>query len=314
MATRKIPQKDADLLADLRIHGLHEEANQFEEALMQSSRESAVQSHEASPRPRQGRARSKLTLDLSEYGLEGLTQGTPVRLYHGTTSTFSEFSFARNRDELVNKFYGRGIFLTPSKSVAWAYANANRNMGLPKEVIADLRRINRVAGNFLAALYTEGRNAWESHGRKLGIWMDSTSNGEGQIDLEAFDQLLGGVDPHTLMDISKHIVGTAYPDHTETDTLEEMMTLFGGRASGSPERLYRDLEEIGLDSMKYRPKVLTVVVTVENPLVTASKTEARRAQSMGYDSVVYYGSDLVEGVPEVAVYDPNRARITAVEV
>jgi len=250
---------------------------------------------------------------LTDFGLEGLDTGAPVTLYHGTSATFSEFDIAKSRDELVNKFYGRGIFLTPSKSVAWKYAHANRNMGLPVSVIEDLTRVNRNAGAFLRALYEHGQDAWEPYWQAHGFWRENPAPGEGHLDSEGFDRHLGGVDANTLMDIAEHIIGSS-KKQAPPDAAEEVLNLFGGGGTGSPDWLYDDLDKVGLDSTKYRPKVLTVVVRVSNPLVTASKAEARRAPSKGYDSVVYYGSDLVGGVPEVAIYDASKAKITHVEV
>ena len=260
-------------------------------------------------------AASKKIPSLRELGLEGLDTGSPVTLYHGTSAIFSEFSIAKSRDELVNKFYGRGIFLTPSKKVAWQYAYANRNMGLPVSVIDDLTVVNRNAGAFFRALYEKGPDAWEPYWKAHGFWHDDPAPGEGKLDSVGFDRHLGGVDANTLMDIAEHIEGTAYRNQAPPDASQELRDLFsGGGGTGSPSWLYDVLDEVGLDSTKYRPKVLTVVVRVDNPLVTASKSEARKAQSKGYDAVVYYGSDLVGGEAEVAVYDARKAKITRVEV
>lgn len=266
----------------------------------------------ANPARVAARFAAKRTLNLSDYGLEGMTRGTPVVLYHGTSASFSEFSIAASRHELVNKFYGKGIFLTPSKPVAWQYAHANRNMGLPTSVITDLTRVNRNAGAFLQALYDEGRDAWENYLHAHGLWRENPPPGEGQIDFAGFEKHLGGVDANTLMGISQHLLGTHYTGSAPTGA-EELFGVFHG-TSGSPEWLYGHLDEVGLDSTKYRPKVLSVTVTVNNPLVTTSKADARKAPAKGYDSVIYHGSDLVGGVPEVAIYDARKARITHVEV
>lgn len=257
-------------------------------------------------------AAAKKVPSLRELGLEGLGTGAPVTLYHGTSAAFSEFDIAKSRDELVNEFYGRGIFLTPSKSVAWKYANANRNMGLPVSVIDDLSQVNRNAGSFLRALYEKGHAGFEPYARAHGFWRDDPAPGEGMFDSGGFDRHLGGVDANTLIDISGHILGSSKKS-PPTDALDEVFDLFSG-STGSPDWLYDNLDEVGLDSTKYRPKVLTVVVRVDNPLVTASKSEARKAPSKGYDSVVYYGSDLVGGEAEVAIYDARKAKITHVEV
>ena len=83
------------------------------------------------------------------YGLEGLFNGKPVKLYHGSTRLFQRFSLSRSRDELNDKFYGNGIFLVPKKTVAGQYADANRNIGFDPSIIDDLKRVNRGAGAFL---------------------------------------------------------------------------------------------------------------------------------------------------------------------
>lgn len=49
-------------------------------------------------------------------------------------------------------------------------------------------------------------------------------------------------------------------------------------------------------------------------LVTGSRSQARSARSKGYDCVVYHGPGIVGGVPEIAVFDPDNARIMGVEV
>lgn len=247
----------------------------------------------------------------AHHGLEGLLAGEPTTLFHGTTASFKVFDMAHSRDELVDQFYGRGIFLTPSKQVAERYANANRNMGLPKSVLSDLKRVNPNAGAFLQALYDMGSDAWEAFARDQGFWNDNPAPGQGTFDSVGFEKYLG-VDGNVLMDLSQHILGTKF-DSQGPGELEELMGVFHP-STGSPDWLYSNLDEVGLDSDAYRPKVYTVVVKVENTLVTASKSEARRARSKGYDSVLYHGADLVGGVPEVAVYDPRRVRILRVEV
>jgi hypothetical protein len=48
--------------------------------------------------------------------------------------------------------------------------------------------------------------------------------------------------------------------------------------------------------------------------VTKSQSAARKARSQGYDSVFYYGTDLVKGIPEVAVFRPQDVKIRRIEV
>lgn len=255
--------------------------------------------------------RTARTLALAEWGLEGMTEGRPVRLYHGTTRNFRTFSLERSRTELVEKFYGAGIFLTPSKRVADQYATANRNVGFDPEIIDDLKRRNPNAGAFLQALYDHGKDGWEKYWKDHGFWRENPPPGEGQLDSEGFEKHLGGIDPNTLGDISGYIIGSKTKPLGSDD--EGVINIFN-QSTGAPDWLYDNLDQIGLDSTDYRPKVYTVEVTVKNPLITKSKSAARSARSKGYDSVIFYGADLVQGVPEVAVFNPRDVRVTHVDV
>lgn len=244
-------------------------------------------------------------LDLSHYNLEGITTGKSVTLYHGTTRFFKTFDMSRSRTDLVDRFYGAGIFLTPSKHVAEKYAEANRNIGFDPEIIEDLKRVNAGAGAFMQKLYSRGDDAWdEMTPEKLGL-------APGEDWLAALRKLVGGVDPNTVADVAQYIIGTKV--RSLRDSENEPVNIFH-QSTGLPDYMYKNLDEIGLDSMVYRPKVYTVTVSVQKPLITASKSQAKAAQSKGYDSVVYFGSDLVGGVPEVAVFKASDARIVRVEV
>lgn len=242
--------------------------------------------------------------------LAGMYSGTPVTLYHGSTRLFRKFDMNRSRDELVDRYYGKGIFLTPSKMVASAYADANRNIGFDPSVIDDLGRKNPNASKFLRAIYEHGVDGWEKAWRDNGFWRDDPPPGEGHVDMEGFQKFLGGVDPNTLGDIAGYIHGSATkPLGSDSD----VVNIFS-MSSGAPSYLYDYLDEVGLNSKVYRPKIYTVTVRVSNPLLTKSKAKARRAKQDGYDSVIFYGADLVKGVPEVAVFDPRNVRIKSIEV
>lgn len=246
---------------------------------------------------------------IEEYGLQGMLTGAPVTLYHGTTRLFRRFDMSQSRDELVDQFYGKGIFLTPSKRVAAEYANANRNIGFPPSLVGDLKRKNPAAGRFLEILVGKGDEAWELAIREAGFWRENPPPGEGAVDLVGFQDYLG-VDPNTVGDVAAYVLGSkVLPLERDSSGLD----LFTPN-TGAPDHIYDSLDELGLDSKTYRPKVYTVKVTVSRPLVTKSKAQARSARQKGYDSVVFYGSDLVLGVPEVAVYDPRNVRIQKIEV
>jgi hypothetical protein len=232
-----------------------------------------------------------------------------VVLYHGTTRLFRAFDMSHSRGELVDSYYGKGIFLTPSKRIAELYANANRNIGFPPSIIDDLKRKNGPAGKFLQTLVEHGKDGWEVAWKEAGFWNDNPGPGEPQADWLGFDAYTG-VDGNTVQDIADYIIGSKSKPLGGGGPLD----LFGGGSTGLSDYIYNSLDEIGLDSKTYRPKVYTVVVTVNNPLVTKSKSAARKARSKGYDSVFFYGADLVQGVPEVAVYSPRHVKVRKIEV
>lgn len=228
-------------------------------------------------------------------GLGGLLRGEPTTLYHGTTRQFKKFDLSKSRTELVNDFYGAGIFLTPSQSVAWDYAEANRNIGLPSSIVQELKRKNPVAGDFLEALVKHGDAAWDIKLPSGRTWAQSFAS----------DELEAGVDPNSISDIAQYVEGSkVHPLADQTGFVNIFST-----STGAPEWLYDLLAEVGLDDKKYRPKVYAVSVKVDKVLVTAKESEAKKAHSRGYDAVIFHGSRLVGGVPEVAVFDPSKVRI-----
>ena len=235
-------------------------------------------------------------IDLKTEGLQGLVDGKPTVLYHGSTKFFRQFDISKSRGILVNKYYGKGIFLTPSKRVAWKYAEANRNIGFdPGEIIPDMKKVNPLAGAFLEELFKEGLSAWDKHTNESGI-----------ID---FDNALK-VDGNTLGDIAAYILGSKVSmNHSSGPDM-----FFNTTPQGAPDYIYDSLDEVGLDSKKYRPKVYTAVVKVQNPLVTSRKSQAQKARSNGYDSVIFHGANLVDGVPEVALFSNRLVTIRKVEV
>lgn len=241
---------------------------------------------------------------LRDYGLEGLLQGEPVTVYHGTTRMFRHFDLKHARPELVNAYYGVGIFFVPDKGVARQYADANRNMGFPPSLVGDLTSRNRRAGAFLQGLVERGRDVWDDYTR------ESLKLEPGDDYGDAVQEAAGGVDPNTLSDIAGWVLGSKFRGLPQ----DEGFTNIFSTSTGMPGYAYDSLDEVGLDSFDYRPKVYTVRLSgCERVLVTKKKPEARSARARGYDAVVFCGSDLVGGVPEVAVFDPSKAKVLKVE-
>ena len=239
------------------------------------------------------------------YGLDGMLRGEPVTVYHGTTASFRQFSTSHVRTELVNKFYGGGLFFTPSERVARQYADANRNIGFPTSLVDDLRSKNRKAGAFLRGLCERGTDFWDD------LTRESLGLSEGDDYTEAVQEVAGGVDPNTLADLSHWVIGSK----RDAPSLDGGFVDIFSTSTGMPDYVYGMLDEIGLESFDYRPKVYTVRLSgLGRVLVTKKKPEARQARARGYDAVVFCGSDLVGGVPEVAVFDPSKAKVVKVEL
>lgn len=246
---------------------------------------------------------AKRVFDPAQYDLEGLLNGDPVTLYHGTTRSFKVFDLNKSRTDLVDRYYGSGIFLTPSKRVAEKYANANRNIGFDPEIIDDLKRVNPKAGAFMQKLYDLGDDAWEEFTPEAlrvapeDLWT-------------ALQGHVGDVDPNTVADVTRFILGSKIKSSMNED---DSLSLFS-QSTGMPGYMYDNLDELGIDSANYRPKVYKVIVKVDKTLVTPSKSLAKSAKSKGYDAVIYHGTDLVGGIPEVAVFNPKNVRIVGVEL
>jgi hypothetical protein len=245
-------------------------------------------------------------INLDEWGLQPLTEGKPVTLYHGTTRMFKTFDLGKSRDELVNKFYGNGIFLVPSKRTAEKYALANRNVGFDPSLVDDLKAKNPGAGKFMERLVEDGDDAWEKYYNREAMGLTD----DNQSLMEALEKEAGGVDPNTIADVAGYVIGSKVRRMPDDDGT---LNIFN-QSTGLPEFMYKNLDEIGLDSEVYRPKVYKVSVQADNVLVTANSGAARGARGKGYYCVIFYGSDLVDGVPEVAVFSPKNARVMGYEV
>ena len=260
-------------------------------------------------------ARREVDCHLDSYGLDDLIRTGSGKLYHGTNRQFKRFDMAYIRHDLINRFYkAPGIFLTPRRATAEQYADAARNAMVPAVVVADLVRTNRGAGEVLTRLVGEGRDAWD------GLRAEAKAAFPDATYFEAMEMMTGGVDQNTLMDLAKHIEGTRYTDAPEENSLFEatnsLFALWGSAApTSTPVWVFDALDRLGLDSSEYRPKVYTVEVSgLDRVLVTRSKAEAGKAKAKGYDAVVFCGSDLVDGVPEVVVFDPSNVRVTKVDL
>jgi len=243
--------------------------------------------------------------DLGQYNLANIDKGSAVTAYHGTTSYFDSFDESKARRELVDKFYGPGLFFTTSKKAARSYANANRNIGFPTTVIDDLKKINPEAGNLMQNLY---ENGWGDFYKKVEEGVEEKGP---EIFWQDMNNLMQGLDINDIADVCRNIIGSKIKTESAN---EEPINIFN-MSTGMPAYVYNLLDDIGIDSFKYRPKVYTVEISgIKNPLITSDQEEARHARELGHDAIIYYGPNIVGGHPEVAVFDPNKISIKDIEL
>ena len=200
-----------------------------------------------------------------------------VTLYHGTTRLFRSFDLQQSREELVNNYYGKGIFLTPSKRVAEQYAEANRNVGFSPSIIADMKRKNANAGKFLQSLVDHGKDAWYLVAQEEGFWREDPEPGQGTFDSEGLEKYLGA-DPNTLSDIAGYIVGSKVTPLGTDDGHNLFST-----STGAPEWLYKDLDEVGLNSKVYRPRSIGTGISA-SPRIRAPRRRSGWRGSAGTSS------------------------------
>jgi len=165
--------------------------------------------------------------NLEQYNLANIGESS-ITAYHGTTSYFDSFDDGKARKELVDKFYGSALFFTTSKTVAVAYANANRNIGFPKSVISDLKEINHKAGALMLNLY---ENGWDDFNQKAekdptNFWAN-------------IEDLTGGLDINDIADVCRNIIGSKIKTNIIND---ETINIFN-TSTGMPAYIYDLLDK-----------------------------------------------------------------------
>lgn len=238
--------------------------------------------------------------ELDYYKLTPLLEGKSIIAYHGTTAYFKKFDISQSKRELNNKYYGDGIFFTTDKNVAQKYANANRNIGFPISIIKDLKTKNKEAGDFLYDLWKYGNDTWE-----LPKYQKPNKFG----GIGTFADGFNGIDANDLADIAEYIIGTKLK---RGSTNNDFINIFD-TSTGMPYYMYELVEEIGLDKLKYYPKIYTVKLQSPKVVVASNKKEVDKAKKDKQDAVVYTGKDMVDDIPEIAVFDANIIKILKVE-
>lgn len=92
--------------------------------------------------------------------------GRPVRVYHGTSESFTEFSSERIRGESHNEF-GVGFYFTPNQAVAMLHASARQPIGQKKKMPVVMAAYVSIKNPLFVSSYDRGCNGW--HGQHDGV-------------------------------------------------------------------------------------------------------------------------------------------------
>jgi hypothetical protein len=227
-------------------------------------------------------------------------KGEKALLYHGTNEAFNKFDLNKSKDIRNDNYWGKGIFLTASESIAWKYAGAGMNQHLDKSIIDKAKSINSELHAFMLDLYENGNAAWKDYDTKYpGLTGNVDKHLDGYND----------VDMNSIADIIRLIPDSklAQDDDRENDSFD----LFSTSSSALGYYTIKDLEKLGLGD--YRERILGVILDSKGAdiFMTNSQTDAKNSNA---DIIIVYDhSDLVDGRPEVIVKDPNRIQIVNTE-
>lgn len=227
---------------------------------------------------------------LEDMGLEKLLTGQSLILYHGSSRKFDAFDAEKTRTDLVDLYYGSGLFFVSREDIAWDYAHAARNADLPVSVVDDVERAHPEIGRFMRRSMVSGGLEWPEEWAHLP-----------QREIDLF---------YEAASVVPYVEGSRVPC-TRLSAFEELL----GATPGITLSAYKGLHELlGKKAEDYFPRVYMAIVKARNPLVTNELDVARVARRDGYDSVVYFGDHAVGGVPEVAVFDPSQVTILGSKV
>lgn len=243
---------------------------------------------------------------------EFLHSGKPITVYHGTTSNFEQFDSKYMREGLLNQpqYVGNGFFFTLSHSVAYKYADSNRNSIIQYDEVFPLLKehLPRELVGYASHYYHYG---W---GDDLNELLEDRKS-DNQTIGEYLDSY--GVDINTLFhDVVASIEGSHSSTHRKKDTVSDVFNLFSQSSSSGRGYIAEDLESMGINADSLRPKVLTCVVRANNVKLVKDLKEAKSAKREGYDAILWVGGGEthVGDEPEVVIFDPKNIRVVKKEV
>lgn len=228
-----------------------------------------------------------------------LLEGKKAVFYHGTNVDFKKFDPNKAKKQRNDKFFGGGIFLTPTTSTASRYANANANNSLHISIIDKAKKIDKRLYAFMYDLYHKGNSTWRD------------PKHEDFIDKYEFRD----VNMNEIADLVNKIPDSqSEKDYNKGDdnNMVDYMSLFSNTSSALDYYEIENLMKLGLGD--YRPRILSVEVNPRGGeiFITNNQKEARNTKAPIV--IVYSHDDLVDDVPEIIIRDSKMLKIIASEV
>jgi hypothetical protein len=239
-----------------------------------------------------------------------LHSGKPITVYHGTTSDFKTFDAKYMRDELLNQsqYIGAGFFFAVSEATAYKYADSGRNSVITYDEVFPLLKKGLPSEVYQYANHLY-RHGWDD--KLTEMMMEKAPS--GMTRGEYLDTI--GIDMNDVVEVVDAIHGSHGMSKAQADTLGDLFSMFSGSSSSGRYAVAYSLENLGISPDPILPKVLTCKVRANNVKLVRDLKEAKSARREGYDAIVWYGGEhLVNGEPEVVIFDAKNIQVTNIEI
>jgi hypothetical protein len=249
--------------------------------------------------------------------------GESLRFFHGTNRNFTVFDKNKSRTALNEKYQGDWLCFSPEEDVAWKYADAARNQNIDKEafLIESEKLFNDLLREDHKDLMMMFINSYLDKGSErcyedADQFYAKRTGKTGDIEFHAFqefnkiEQLLG-IDMNDLGRILESVEGCKLDDD-KPDGIQDVMNFFNSQVQELSDSVIEYMKTMGYKDSIPVAKVFEVEITANNVLKTKNKDKAKAAIEGDYDLVIYSGTDLVDGVEEYLVKNPDQIEVKAI--
>lgn len=250
----------------------------------------------------------------------------PLVLYHGTNRKFTNHSLEKSRTELNDRFQGDWICYTPSKEVAWKYANAARNQCIDRDAFIEetTAYLNNnfndkdfndfLIQSFKILMDAPFDTAWdiipEKYSERFSVDIDKAS--KHFFDrLNHYEELNPSFDFNDFYDVLEHV---EYSKFGASDESNMVLNMFNNNIDEIPIHVIEFLESKNYIKSLPEPKVIESHITANKVLETNNREKAKQARENGYDLVIYSGPDCVDGVSEYLVADVSQVKMQTMTI